>query len=105
MAAVFCLPVDLWVEINVMQNHRVRPCEVESLAPSPSGEQEDKHVLGGIVELVDNVQAVLDLRWRCGVESVESVCGSTWLACDSGGAEVHRAPLSTLTLVLPSRRT
>ena len=61
MASVLRLPVNLGVEVHVVQHHHVRPRQVEALAAGPRGEQEDEDTLGGVVELVNDGQTVLNL--------------------------------------------
>mmetsp|Transcript_30277 Transcript_30277/g.77203 ORF Transcript_30277/g.77203 Transcript_30277/m.77203 type:complete len:1034 (-) Transcript_30277:1092-4193(-) len=62
MAAVLRLLVDLRVEVDVVQDDGVRPHQVQALAARARGQQEHKHALARVVELVHDGQPVLHLR-------------------------------------------
>ena len=50
VAPVLSLPVDLGIEVHIMQDDCIGPRQVQALPASPRAEQEGKDVLGGIVE-------------------------------------------------------
>ena len=50
MAAVFCLAVDLGVEIHIMQDDGIGTSEVQALAPCPRAQQECKDSVLLVVE-------------------------------------------------------
>lgn len=47
---VLGLPIYLRVEVNIMQDDCICPCQVEPLTPSSGAQQEGKYTLVGIVE-------------------------------------------------------
>lgn len=52
----------LWVEVHVVQDDGVSTCQVEPLASSACGEQERKDTPVGVVEGVDNGEAICHCR-------------------------------------------
>ena len=56
MTAVFSLAVYLWVEVHIVQDDSICPCQIKSLAPCPSGQQEGKDTLGWVIETACNAR-------------------------------------------------
>ena len=50
VTAILRLAVYLWVEVHIVQDDGICPCQVEPLAPCPSGQQEGKDTLGWVIE-------------------------------------------------------
>ena len=89
VAPVLCLSVNLGVEVDIMQHDDICTRQVETLTTRARREKENKDILGGVVELVDNRQPILHLRVMSEMETIRRVA---WTRVLPGGMKEARDP-------------